>query len=265
MVVSIAASVPDLRYLSLDRISRSTVHAAELVGKYPLVPLVRGDEDIPDHPLLGSDLSLPSLLSIPSLRQLTIRDTHLGDPRWSTAPVACHLEVLDLGNCVHEPDAPNRLAIERIMSAVGPSLSSFSLATSLSAPIFAKPCTPLPRLRQLHISPFFPVDEVVDTMAALAGSPIEALSVQCFPDDVADACGALEAFLSLRVARGPAFYEKLARIDVSVAGGDTDALPDADRALATKRLQDFCRDLRLTSMVAKPRSGDRLRSNSCAF
>ncbi|KAJ7145393.1 hypothetical protein C8R43DRAFT_1012623 [Mycena crocata] len=255
LVVSIAASVPDLRYLSLDRISRSTMHAAELVGKYPFVPLVRGDEDIPVHPVLGSELSLPSLLSIPTLRQLTIRDTHLGDPRWATAPVTCRLE----------PDAPNRLAIERIMSAVGPSLSSFSLATSLSAPIFAKPSTPLPRLRQLHISPFFPVDEVADTMAALAGSPIEALSVQCFADDVADACGALEAFLSMRVARGPAFYEKLARIDVSISGADTDAEADAERTRATKRLQNFCRELRLTSKVARPRMGDRLRSNSCAF
>ncbi|KAJ6571801.1 hypothetical protein B0H19DRAFT_937734 [Mycena capillaripes] len=265
LVVAIAASVPDLRYLSLDRISRSTVHAPELVGKYPFVPLVRGDEDIPNHPLLGSELSLPSLLSIPTLRQLTIRDTHLGDPRWATAPVACRLEMLDLGSCAHESDAPNRLAIERIMSAVGPSLSSFSLATALS-----KPATPLPRLRQLHISPFFPVDEVVDTMAALEGSPIEALSMQCFADDVADACSALERFLSLRVARGPAFFQKLARIDVSVAGADAagDADGDAeDRARATKRLLDFCRDLHLTSKVAKPkpRSGDRVRSNSCAF
>jgi len=40
---------------------------------------------------------------------------------------------------------------------------------------------------------------------------------------------------------------------------------DAERVRATKRLQDFCRDLRLTSKVSKPRSGDRLRSNSCAF
>ncbi|KAJ7787140.1 hypothetical protein B0H14DRAFT_288272 [Mycena olivaceomarginata] len=268
LVVSIAASVPDLRYLSLDRISRSTFHAPELVGKYPFVPLVRGDENIPDHPVLGSELALPSLLSIPSLRQLTIRDTHLGDPRWATAPVSCPLEMLDLGSCAHEPEASNRLHIEAIMAAVGPSLSSFSLATALS-PNTAKPtATPLPRLRQLHISPFFPVDEITDTMAALQGSPIEALSMQCFADDVADACGALERFLSHRVAKGPAFYEKLARIDVSVAASDGE-VDEEDREKATKRLQDFCKDLRLKSRVAnlkpKPRMGDRSRSNSCAF
>ncbi|KAJ6590546.1 hypothetical protein DFH09DRAFT_1026598 [Mycena vulgaris] len=259
LVVSIAASVPDLRYLSLDRVSRSTVHAPELVGKYPFVPLVRGDEDIPDHPLLGAELSLPSLLSIPSLRQLNIRDTHLGDPRWATAPVVCRLEVLDLGSCAHEPDGPNQLALSRIMSAVGPSLASVSLATALPS----KPATPLPHLRQLHIAPFFPVADVSDTMAALAGSPIEALSVQCFADDVADTCGALAEFLSLRVARGPAFYGKLTRIDVSVTGAP--GVDDEDADAATQRLQDFCRDLRLTGKVGRPRAVDRLRSNSCAF
>jgi hypothetical protein len=267
LVVSIAATIPDLCCLSLERVSRSTVHAPELVGKYPYVPMVRGDEDILDHPVLGSELSLPSLLSIPTLQQLTIRDTHLGDPRWATAPVACRLQVLDLGNCDHEPESFNRLCIERIMSAVGPTLSTFSLATAVSAPIFTKPTdTPLRRLRRLHISPFFPISSVVDTMATLAGSPIERLSLQCFPDDIVDACGALEEFLTLRVARGPAFYEKLAAIDVSVAGSDTDAA-DTDRAVATKRLQDFCRDLQLASKVAKaPRAkADRLRSNSCAF
>ncbi|KAJ7054341.1 hypothetical protein C8F01DRAFT_487579 [Mycena amicta] len=265
LVVSMAASVPELQFLQLERISRSTLHAQELVAKYPFVPLVTGDEDVPDHPVLGSALNLPSLLSIRSLRQLTIRDTHLGDPLWATTPVLCRLEVLDLGSCVHEPTTPNRLAIERIMSAVGPSLSSFSLPTALAAP----PRTPLPRLRALHISPFVPPDQVVDTVAALAESPIEALSVQCFADDVADACGALEAFLALRSARGPAFFGKLERIDVAVAG-ESDALLDPEHDKAAARLQDFCRNLHLTSHVSnnkpKPRiAGDRVRSNSCAF
>ncbi|KAK7046711.1 hypothetical protein R3P38DRAFT_3422236 [Favolaschia claudopus] len=270
LVVSIAASIPNLHYLSLDRISRSTLHAPELANKYyPSVPLVRGDENIPPHPTLGSELSLPSLLSIPSLRQLIIRDTHLGDPRWATVPVSCRLEMLDLGSCIHEPEESNRDAINGVMAAVAPSLSSFSLATALS-PTSEKSTPPLPRLRQLHISPFFPVDEVVDTMAALAGSPIEALSMQCFPDEIADACGALERFLSLRVERGPTFFDKLARIDVSIAG-DADGEEEVDRDEAARRLQEFCKDLRLTSRVGscvkktKPRLGDRQRSNSCAF
>ncbi|KAF7289980.1 hypothetical protein MIND_01373300 [Mycena indigotica] len=260
LVVSIAASVPELHHLHLERISRSVLHAPELVGKHPFVPLVAGDSDIPHHPTLGASLNLPSLLSIPSLKQLTIHDTHLGDPMWTTTPVLCNLQMLDLGSCAHEPSAPNRLAIERIMSAVGPSLSAFSLPTALEAP------PPLPRLRSLHISPFVPPDQVVDTVAALAESPIEALSVQCFAEDVADACGALEAFLALRCSRGPSFFGKLSRIDVAISG-ELDAL-DPAHDKAAERLMDFCRNIHLTSFVPRKRrtsAGDRLRSNSCAF
>jgi hypothetical protein len=252
LVVSIAASIPGLEQLSLDRISRSTMHAPELVGVYPYIPLVTGDEDIPDHPILGSDLSLPSLLRIPSLRKLAIHDTHLGDQLWTTTPVACRLEVLDLGSCYHENEDFNRVCTERIMAAVGPTVDEFSLTTTVSDTKFAKTAvTPLQRLRKLHISPFFPVDSVVDTVSTLAGSPIESLSMQCYEEDVVDACSALEEFLNLRVERGPEFYDRLTRIDVSIAANESSEYSedDSERAEATKRLQDFCRDLCLVSEV----------------
>ncbi|KAL0572254.1 hypothetical protein V5O48_009700 [Marasmius crinis-equi] len=272
-VVAIAASVPALERLTLDRISRSQFHAKELQGVYPYVPLVRNDTDIPDHSVLGSDLYLPSLLRLPTLRELTIRETHLGDPRWSTVPVACRLEVLDLGSCYHENEDFNSLCIQRIMAAVGRTVDEFSLETAVSDVLFAKPsATPMQRLRKLHISPFFPVDNVVDTMSNLAGSPIESLSMQCFEDDVVDVCTALEEFLNLRVERGPNFYGKLSRIDVAVAvqDGVPLAVDDAEsldeRLSATKRLQDFCRDLRLAShfknSVPRAAGASRGRSSS---
>lgn len=255
LVVSIAATTPSLEQLSLDRVTRSRLHAPELEGVYPYVPLVMGDDDIPDHPVIGSELSLPSLLHIPTLKKLTIRDTHLGDNRWTTIPVACRLEVLDLGSCYHETEEFNRLCTERIMAAVGPTVDEFSLTTSVSDTVFATPAaTPLPRLRKLHISPFFPVDSVVDTMSNLAGSPIESLSMQCYEDDVVDVCSALEDFLSLRVERGPDFYNKLTRINVSVTANDhsvSDTEEAEERLEATKRLQEFCQDLQLSSIVGK--------------
>ncbi|KAG6821130.1 hypothetical protein H0H93_006469 [Arthromyces matolae] len=255
LVVSIAATTPNLEQLSLDRITRSKLHASELEGTYPFIPLVTGDDDVPNHPILGSDLSLPSLLRIPSLKKLTIRDSHLGDTRWATVPVACHLEVLDLGTCYHESEEFNAVCTQRIMTAVGPTVDEFSLTTSVSDTVFAtSTATPLPRLRKLHISPFFPVDSVVDTMSNLAGSPIESLSMQCYEDDVVDVCSALEDFLSLRVERGPDFYKNLARIDVAVSENDTlpfDADEVEERLEATKRLQNFCRDLHLSSVVSK--------------
>ncbi|TFK39287.1 hypothetical protein BDQ12DRAFT_629820 [Crucibulum laeve] len=256
LVVSIAASVQNLQELSLDRISRSKLHAPELEGAYPYVPLVVGDDDIPDHPLLGSELCLPSLLRIPNLRKLTIRDTHLGDERWTTTPVACRLQVLDLGSCYHEDEDFNSACTERIMSTVGRTIDEFSLTTAVSDSVFAKPAaTPLQRLRKLHITPFFPVDSVVDTMTNLAGSPIENLSLQCYEDDMVDMCEALESFLSRRVERGPQFYDKLKRIDIAITAADGASTPSAEeveeRAVAAKRLQDFCRDLRLASVVGK--------------
>jgi hypothetical protein len=256
-VVSVAASVPNLKRLSLDRVSRSVMHAPELRGVPPYVPLVSGDDDIPDHPLLGADLYLPSLLRIPTLQELFIRDTHLGDSRWATVPVNCRLQVVDLGSCCHENEDFNSVCIQRIMAAVGKTVDEFSLTTTVSDAVFAKPsATPLQSLRKLHISPFFPVDSVVDTMSNLAGSPIESLSMQCYEDDVADICAALEDFLTIRVERGAGFYEKLARIDISVTANDdsthsSDHDEDAEYKEARNRLQKLCRDLSLASRFSK--------------
>jgi hypothetical protein len=239
--------------LSLDRISRSTLHAPELLGTYPLIPLVVGDDDIDDHAQLGSILCLPSLLRIPSLRKLTTRDTHLGDSRWLTTPTACRLEVLDLGGCSHETDEINGLFIERILSTIGPTVSETSLSTAILGVPFARPSsTPLKRLRKLDISPFFPIDSVVDTMTNLSGSPIETVSVQCFEDNVVDVCSAIEDFLSLRVDRGPEFYRNLTQIDVSVVVNDLVCieLEDSGECIdAARRLQELCCDLGFDSSV----------------
>jgi len=219
----------------------------------PYIPLVRGDEDVPDHPLLGSDLRLPSLLRIPSLRKLTIRDTHLGDEHWATTPIACRLEVLDLGSCYHENEDFNRTCTERIMAAVGPTVDEFSLTTAVSNDtIFAKPSeTPLQKLRKLHITPFFPIDSVVETFSNLAGSPIETLSLQCYEDDVVDVCTALEEFLTVKLERGSDFYKKLSNIKVSVtaAGYPPNEEEIEERKKAAKKLQSFCSQMRLSGIV----------------
>lgn len=257
LVVSIALSIRNLENLSLDRITRSKVHAPELEGVFPFIPLSVNDEDIPDHSVFGSALSLPSLLRISTLRKLTIRDTHLGDERWTTSPILCRLEFLDLGSCYHEDENFNTRCTERIMAAVGPTVDEFSLTAAVSDSLFAEPSvTPLRKLRKLHISPFFPVDSVVETMSNLAGSPVEGISVQCFEDDVVDVCIALEEFLNLRVERGRDFYHKLKRIDVSVTASDDPGVSTEEetkeRIAAARRLQAYCDDLKLASIVDKP-------------
>ena len=232
------------------------MHAPELEGVFPFIPLAVNDEDIPNYSALGSELSLPSLLQISTLRKLTIRDTHLGDKRWTTVPILCRLQFLDLGSCYHEDESFNTRCTERIMAAVGPSVDEFSLTAAVSDSVFSEPLvTPLRKLRKLHISPFFPVDSVVETMSNLAGSPVEGINVQCFEEDVVDVCEALENFLSLRVERGQDFYHQLKRIDVSVTTMDdakTATEEEAEeRIAAAKRLLAYCDDLKLASMVDK--------------
>ncbi|KAH9847382.1 hypothetical protein C2E23DRAFT_765419 [Lenzites betulinus] len=263
LVVSIAASVPNLRQLSLDRITRSAIHAPDLLGARPFVPVVKGDEDIPDHAVLGHELRLPALLRLPTLKKLRIRDTHLGDPHWETMPVCCALEVLDLGSCYHESNDYNRVCNERIMGNIGHTVDECALNTALTSQTFAHakhPERPLTKLRKIHLTPLFPVENVVDTLTTLSDSPVESLSVQCHEDDVVDMCSALEDFLSLRAERGEhGFYQHLHEISVSTVSDLADALdigvgarvPAAQDALsgegadAVRRLKEYCRDLRL--------------------
>ncbi|THU80981.1 hypothetical protein K435DRAFT_809460 [Dendrothele bispora CBS 962.96] len=291
-VVSVCASLPSLEHISLDRITRSVLHAPELHGQYPYIPLVRNDDTIPNHPALGSALSLPSLLSIPTLKSLCIRDTHLGDPLWETSPVKCQLQKLDLGAYSGCDEDFNRVCTERIMSALSAgrttsSLVSLSLTTSLSSLISTPPPTTrlsapvavttakpqqtvskyhLPSLRKLQLSPFFPIDSVVDTMTHLASSPIERVEMQCYEDDVVDVCERLEEFIALRMDKGRnadddddnsakrvrGFFENLQRIDlVAVRDQDGTSLGSAIDDEAIKKLQRTCREAKLLSSVSK--------------
>ncbi|CDO76617.1 hypothetical protein BN946_scf184868.g31 [Trametes cinnabarina] len=269
LVVSIAASVPNLRQLSLDRITRSAMHAPDLVGARPFVPVVKGDEDIPDHPILGRELRLPSLLRLPTLKKLRIRDTHLGDPNWESTPVYCSLEVLDLGSCYHESSDYNRVCTERIMGNIGHTVDECALSAALTAQAFARakhPEKPLKKLRKVHLTPLFPVENVVDTLATLSDSPVESLSVQCHEDDVVDMCSALEDFLNLRAERGEdGFYQHLNEINVTAVHDLSDALDigigakkgasaalSGEGADAVRRLKEYCRDLRLQGALTSP-------------
>lgn len=237
--------------LSLNGISRSTLHAPELIGAYPSVPLVCGDADIPEHPLLGSALGLPSLLRLPTLRRLAIHNTHLGDPRWSTVRPTCTLDTLELGSCLY--DSPE--SAERIMAAVGPSVAECALGSGLRSPVaFSK-------LRKLSITSTFPADDVAETMTSLSDSPIECLALHCFEDDAPELCASVEAFLNTRVERGPTFYEKLARVELAVT--PVDAYAYEERMRATEDLVAFCWDLGLeTTVVEVP--GDERVPQPCA-
>ncbi|THU76542.1 hypothetical protein K435DRAFT_879076 [Dendrothele bispora CBS 962.96] len=288
-VVSVCASLRSLEHISLERITRSQLHASELHDQNHSIPLVRNDDTIPDHPVLGSALSLPSLLSIPTLKSLCIRDTHLGDPLWATFPVGCQLQNLVLGaysGCDEDFDSECTAIIMAALSRTSSSsLVSLSLASSLcsviSTPPATFPSTPvtvtvgeppqmvpeyhLPSLRKLYLLPSFPVDSIVHTMIRLASSPIGDVEVQCYKDDVVAVCESLEKFIALLpIGRNLAinssaiwgFFGDLERIDL-VAVRDPDSGPhlendeeESNRAKAIQQLKGTCKEAKLLSSVS---------------
>jgi hypothetical protein len=258
LVVSIALEIPRLQELTLDRVTRSQVHAPDLLGT--TIPIVIGDSDIEDHPIAGSALSLPSLLQISTLQKLCIRDTHLGDRRWESAICPASLSLLDLGSCCHISPQAGSTHVGAIVRNVGRAspINRLAIASGLEPTEFQHSTSPLKDLRHLELTSFFPIDRLVDTLTTLAGSPIETIGAQCFIDDVEDLCESLETFLNERVERGlNQFHQQLKKLFITLVPleGDEETvglssaqlyemLEDGQRD-AIKMLEDFCGDLGL--------------------
>ena len=278
MVVSIALAIPQLQELTLDRIVRSQIHAPDLLGA--LIPTVVGDNDIEDHPIVGSALALPSLLQIPTLQQLRIRDTHLGDRRWESATCLAPLSVLDLGSCCYVSPEVGRTHVEAIVRNVARAspVNRLSIASGLEQTEFQHSTTPLKSLRHLELTSFFPIDGIVDTLSTLSGSPIETVAVQCFNDDVEDLCESLETFLNKRVERGQdQFHQQLKKVFITLVPleGDEETVGlssaqlyemlEEERRDAIKKLEDFCRDLGLGCGVLGIGLGDGCCASAVGF
>ncbi|KAK0232475.1 hypothetical protein EDD85DRAFT_774778 [Armillaria nabsnona] len=243
LVVSLAASLPLLNHLSISGATRSALHAPDLVGVYPPVPLVTGDSDIPAHPILGNDLSLPSLLRLTGLRTLSIKDTHLGDARWDTEQVCCQLERVDLMGCCEEGWT------ERIMARVGRTVGEFGL----SSPVKPASVKGLASLKKLRIGEYFPVDDVAETLSVFADSPIERVEMECFEEDVVDVCTELEGWLR---GKGEGFWHRLERVDVKVLESPYDDDEEEEKMKeAMGKLMRVCGELRVKSRVSGQRNG----------
>ena len=278
MVVSIALAIPRLQELTLDRIARSQIHSPDLLGTF--IPTVVGDGDIEDHPIIGSALSLPSLLQIPSLQQLRIRDTHLGDRRWADAPCLAPLSVLDLGSCCHVSPEVGRTHVEVIVKNIAGAspVNRLAIASGLEQIEFQHSTTPLKSLRHLELTSFFPIDCIVDTLSTLSGSPIETVAVQCFNDDIGDLCEALETFLNERVERGPdQFHQQLKQLFIALVPLEGDEktaglssaqlyeMLEEEHRDAIKKLEDFCHDLGLGCGVLGIGAGDSCCASAVGF
>ena len=194
------------------------MHAPELIGSYPFIPLVYNDSDIPSHPFLGIELSLPNLLRIPTLRVLSIRDTHLGDHRWNLVVPTCRLEKVQLGNSLHETEETNSSCTAKLISSLGSaSVLDLGISTAVCTELFAESSsTPLPNLRTLKLESYFPADVVVDTLANLCGSKdLEEIVAECCVEELTETCEALQEFLMLRASSS--FYPRLRSLEVVIS------------------------------------------------
>ncbi|KAL5476832.1 hypothetical protein ACEPAI_3018 [Sanghuangporus weigelae] len=143
LIVALAFSLPCLESLSLTRITRSNLHAPELhFSNIPLAQDKEGNSNLPTHPFLGDELRLPQLLRLPKLKQLQIRDTHLGDPMWEEVYSECPLEVLDLGSCAYVNPTANEAFTARILARAPPSITSCALSASLPPVSATSPISP---------------------------------------------------------------------------------------------------------------------------
>lgn len=226
LVVALAASLPSLTHLTLSRITRSAVHVDPCDVPYG-VPIVTNDFDVPPHPLLGSDLALPNLLRLASLRTLDIRDTWLGCDTKIEIDHPPALQKLVLTGSMYSADTRSESQACSAWLFACPSLCSLELGTSLAPPL--EPSTP-PRVSHVHINASrIPVDDLSSTLDALQSCAIESISIgyeqarlddaplkddfarECALDDLQDWSVAIEAFLEERSREE---WSQLSHVDV---------------------------------------------------
>lgn len=242
--MALAASLPSLSHLTVSRITRSAIHVDPCDVPYD-VPIVTNDFDIPPHPVLGSDLALPNLLRLPSLRTLEIRDTWLGcDTKIELdQPPTSSLQNLVLTGSMYSADTQCEPQACAAWLRACPSLRSFELGTPLAVlPEHAQsppPSTP-PRVSHVHINASrILVDDLSSTLDALKLCGVESITIadererhtgfedlclkappdddfarECALDDLRDWSTAIEAFL---LSRSQMEWGALSRVDVSLA------------------------------------------------
>ncbi|KAG2151218.1 uncharacterized protein EDB93DRAFT_303674 [Suillus bovinus] len=130
VAVSLAASLSSLTHLTLSRITRSALHVNNC---FPLgVPLVLNDHDVPSHPILGEELCLPSLLKLPTLKSLELRDVWIDcDENMCLQGKLAQLDRLSLYGSMYRVGEVENKACLAWLRACGPALRSFKTGIPL--------------------------------------------------------------------------------------------------------------------------------------
>lgn len=130
IAVSLAASLSSLTHLTLSRITRSALHVDNCSP--PGVPLVLNDHDVPSHPILGEELCIPSLLKLPTLKSLDLRDVWIDcDENMCSQGKLAQLERVSLSGSMYRDGEVESKACLAWLRACGPVLRSFKTGIPL--------------------------------------------------------------------------------------------------------------------------------------
>ncbi|KAG1732960.1 hypothetical protein EDB19DRAFT_1240891 [Suillus lakei] len=222
IAVSLAASLSSLTHLTLSHITRSALHVDNCSP--PGVPLVLNDHDIPSHPILGEELCIPSLLKLPTLKSLDLRDVWIDcDENMYVQGKLAQLERVSLSGSMYRDSEVEGRACLAWLRACGPVLRSFKTGISLGE---SQPSTclgkdwmdvedeitsPLPTLTNFHVdAERVALDDLLPMLNVLNACEIKRITIvnaamcaaqdaftrECASDEFEDWQDAIEQFLT---------------------------------------------------------------------
>lgn len=224
IAVLLAASLPSLTHLTLSHITRSALHVATCT--LPGVPLVLNDYDVPSHPVLGDELCIPSLLKLPNLKSLDLKDVWIDcDENIDVQETRGELEHVSLSGSMYRDVELESKACLAWLRACGPSLRSFKTGIPLAKfqpyNCLGKDWTvedksipaPLPILTNFHVdAERITLDDLVPVLSVLATCEIKQITIvnaamcaaqdafarECASDEFEEWQDAIEYFLRTR-------------------------------------------------------------------
>lgn len=166
----------------------------------PGVPLVLNDDDVPPHSVLGDELCIPSLLKLPNLKSLDLKDVWIDcDENMNVQGRRGELEHVALSGSMYRDVELESNACLAWLRACGPSLRSFKtgipLAESQTHDCLGKDSnestpSPLPLLTDFHVdSERVALDDLVPMLSVLAACQIKQVTIVN-----ATMCSAQDAF-----------------------------------------------------------------------
>jgi hypothetical protein len=198
--VALSLALPNLKSLSISRVVARALPCP--VDTWRTLHETRShtttDHTVPDTddgPCPATAATLPSLLSIPSLRHLAIHNTFLGNPLFASPdlPVQCQLESLEIGAFENASPTENARWGTHILQRAGSHLRNLVLSSGITNSAEQQQRLSLPSLERVRLTPIFSPSHLPSTLRALAAASnasgcLRHINVECLAVDLEDVC-----------------------------------------------------------------------------